>query len=55
MSAVDAQALLAGHRIMPVYTPASVEEALAVGDPIAGDDFAQFLELAGAIRHRSAP
>lgn len=31
MSAVDAQALLAGHRIMPVYTPDSVEEALAVG------------------------
>lgn len=31
MSAVDAQALLQGHRIVPVYTPGSVDEALAVG------------------------
>lgn len=31
MSAVDAQALLRGHRIVPVYTPGSVDEALAVG------------------------
>lgn len=31
MSAVDALALLHGHRIMPVYTPDSVDEALAVG------------------------
>ncbi len=31
MSAVDALALLYGHRIMPVYTPDSVDEALAVG------------------------
>lgn len=31
MSAVDAQALLHGHRIVPVYTPGSVDEALAVG------------------------
>lgn len=31
MSAVDALALLHGHRIMPVYTPGSVDEALAVG------------------------
>ncbi|HEY0504814.1 MAG TPA: bifunctional 4-hydroxy-2-oxoglutarate aldolase/2-dehydro-3-deoxy-phosphogluconate aldolase [Lysobacter sp.] len=31
MSAVDALALLQGHRIMPVYTPASVEEAVSVG------------------------
>ncbi|MBU8975988.1 MULTISPECIES: bifunctional 4-hydroxy-2-oxoglutarate aldolase/2-dehydro-3-deoxy-phosphogluconate aldolase [unclassified Lysobacter] len=30
MSAVDAQAVLQGHRIVPVYTPASVDEALAV-------------------------
>ncbi|MFE0501328.1 bifunctional 4-hydroxy-2-oxoglutarate aldolase/2-dehydro-3-deoxy-phosphogluconate aldolase [Lysobacter soli] len=30
MSAVDAQALLHGHRVMPVYTPASVDEARAV-------------------------
>ncbi|MDR0184175.1 bifunctional 4-hydroxy-2-oxoglutarate aldolase/2-dehydro-3-deoxy-phosphogluconate aldolase [Lysobacter arvi] len=27
MSAVDAQAVLRGHRIVPVYTPASVDEA----------------------------
>ncbi|GAA5069254.1 bifunctional 4-hydroxy-2-oxoglutarate aldolase/2-dehydro-3-deoxy-phosphogluconate aldolase [Lysobacter panacisoli] len=30
MSAVDAQALLRGHRIVPVYTPGGVEEAVAV-------------------------
>src|SRR5690242_19087682 len=29
MSAVDALALLHGHRVMPVYTPASVDEARA--------------------------
>lgn len=31
MSAVDALSLLRGHRIMPVYTPNSVDEALCVG------------------------
>lgn len=30
MSAVDAQAVLRGHRVVPVYTPSSVDEALAV-------------------------
>lgn len=30
MSAVDAQALLQGHRIIPVYTPGGVEEAVEV-------------------------
>lgn len=30
MSAVDAQALLAGHRIIPVYTPGAVDEAVSV-------------------------
>lgn len=35
MSAVDALALLQGHRVMPVYTPGSVDEAVSVARALA--------------------
>jgi 2-dehydro-3-deoxyphosphogluconate aldolase/(4S)-4-hydroxy-2-oxoglutarate aldolase len=34
MSVVDAQALLRGSRIIPVYTPGSVDEAVAVAQAL---------------------